>query len=300
MQNFKEMLQIASDVDIPVLLLGESGSGKEVAARALHERSARHTGPFIALNCGAIPANLTESILEGAEKGSYTGALNSQMGVVRAAARGTLFLDEIGDFPLESQARLLRILQEKAVLPIGAYREIPVDFRLVCATHRDLASLVRQGLFREDLYFRLNAFPIHLPPLRNRKEEFQEIADSVWEELNLTFGLKKEPLTSEEIKLLKKYRWPGNVRQLKNVLQRYYLLKQFSHTLESVLNEEFPFRTNGLAETCRKRCFPSLAELEKTLLECDNNKTRAAQKLGISRGSLCYRLRMLSLATASS
>ena len=168
MQEMMRLLTIAAKSDIPVLLCGESGTGKEVAARKLHELSPRAPGPFIAVNCGALSAGLVESLFEGACRGAFTGAVCDRVGFVRAADGGTLFLDEIGELPLESQTRLLRILQEKSVTPVGSERSISVNFRLVCATHRDLDESVRAGSFREDLFFRLNVFPVRLPPLRKR------------------------------------------------------------------------------------------------------------------------------------
>lgn len=297
MNDYRKMLSIAAETNIPVMILGESGSGKEIAAKTLHQNSERKSGPFIALNCGAIPKTLAESILEGTERGAFTGAVNARPGVVRAASSGTLFLDEIGELPLESQARLLRILQEKKVLPVGAHTEIPVDFRLVCATHRNLPHLVRQGLFREDLYFRLNVFPIRLPPLRERKQEFSSIAKSVWQDIESEHLEKSpRPLTLEEIASLKSFEWPGNIRQLKNILQRYRLLAPEGISLEMLLNEE---RANGFESPRsllragrdeRKRA-PVLEIIRKTVYECQNNKSEAARKLGISRGSLCYHLR---------
>lgn len=293
MASYAELLKVAAGADVPVLLLGESGSGKEVAARAVHAASARAEGPFIPLNCGAIPANLEESVLEGSERGSFTGATNARPGLVRAAAKGTLFLDEIGELPLASQARLLRILQERTVLPIGAHREIPVDFRLICATNRDLPELVSKGRFREDLLFRINVFPVRLPPLRNRLEELEKIADDLWETLEFESGNSgwKRRLSTAELAELKTYQWPGNIRQLKNVLQRYHLLKPCRVPLRQILSEE---RETYFAEekpAQKRRHAPEKSVIERTLRECGFNKSRAARELGISRGSLCYQLR---------
>ena len=179
MNRHESMLRIAASSDISVLLLGESGSGKEVAARFVHAHSKRAGGPFIALNCGAIAKGLTESILEGHRKGAFTGASEERLGVVRSADHGTLFLDEIGEMPFETQCKLLRILQERAVMPLGSCDSLPVDFRLICATNRDLRAEVHAGRFREDLYFRLNVFPVKIPPLRER-EDFATIAQEIW------------------------------------------------------------------------------------------------------------------------
>lgn len=293
MSKHKNLLSIAANADVPVLILGESGSGKEVAAKTLHSKSSRANGPFIALNCGAIPQNLIESILEGSERGAFTGAITSKMGVVRAAEGGTLFLDEIGELPLQSQARLLRILQEKKVLPVGGTQEISVNFRLICATHRHLPTLVKRGEFREDLFFRLNVFPIHLPPLRERETEMLSIITSVWESIeseNADYRLNRD-LNHDEISALKNYPWPGNIRQLRNILERYHLLQSYNVSLPSLLAEESAIYSINLPDRKKREKAPEYHILEKTLYECGNNKSMAAKKLGISRGSLYYQLR---------
>lgn len=297
MAHFKQLLEIAAKADIPVLILGESGCGKEVAARNLHKNSLRQNGPFIALNCGAIPQNLIESILEGSERGAFTGATADKTGVVRAAEGGTLFLDEIGELPLQSQARLLRILQEKKVLPVGSHREIPVNFRLICATNRHLPTLVQRGEFREDLFFRLNVFPINLPPLRERGKEIECIVKSVWQSVETENAERKwnRELTLQEINHLQEYHWPGNIRQLKNILLRYHLLHPCNVSLETLLAEEHA--NYSVKETIKKRNkAPEAHILTKTLHDCGNNKSLTARKLGISRGSLCYQLRRIHIS----
>lgn len=295
MNRHESMLRIAASSDISVLLLGESGSGKEVAARFVHAHSKRAGGPFIALNCGAIAKGLTESILEGHRKGAFTGAVDERLGVVRSADHGTLFLDEIGEMPLEIQCKLLRILQERAVMPLGSCDPLPVDFRLVCATNRNLRSEVRAGRFREDLYFRLNVFPIKIPPLRER-EDFNTIAQEIWKEVG-----NSSLLTSAEIKLLARKEWPGNVRQLKNVLQRYSLLKPYETTLSKILEEEFyeivetcSAADTALYDTSRIRRNSSSPEWNLIYSELEKNKGNrkaTAKKLGISRGCLYYQIR---------
>lgn len=321
MKNFDKMLEIASNSSIPVLLQGESGVGKEVAARRLHSASARSRGPFIALNCGAIPETLIESTLEGSQKGAFTGASAQQLGIVRAADGGTLFLDEIGEMPLNMQSRLLRILQERSVRPVGATQSIPVDFRLVCATNKNLKDEVLRGTFRQDLFYRLNAFPIMLPPLRKR-EDFAQIANSIWDEIlyehrvhavgNTHTPVRAEPhtLSSAEIESLKTMYWPGNIRQLKNVLQRYALLKPHDYTIDTILVEEFvpavhdPLQPYGIG-TCRSTATilenihkqstrahaPDWDIIKEAMTKCGGNKSRAASSLGISRGCLCYQIK---------
>ena len=290
MNRHESMLRIAASSDISVLLLGESGSGKEVAARFVHAHSKRAGGPFIALNCGAIAKGLTESILEGHRKGAFTGASEERLGVVRSAERGTLFLDEIGEMPFETQCKLLRILQERAVMPLGSCDSLPVDFRLICATNRDLRAEVHAGRFREDLYFRLNVFPVKIPPLRER-EDFATIAQEIWNEI-----ADHNPLNASEIALLSKRKWPGNVRQLKNVLQRYSLLKPYDITLSKLLDEEFfdPILSDSVAEpfklyNVKARRITETPEWEliySELSKNNGNRSITAQKLGISRGCL--------------
>ena len=295
MKKHEKLMFIAAKSTIPVLLQGESGVGKEIAARFIHEHSSRSEGPFVALNCGAIARNLAESLLEGAKKGSYTGASNDHQGIVQAANGGTLFLDEIGEMPFDMQSKLLRILQEHSVLPIGATQNEPVDFRLVCATNRDLQNEIRDGNFRKDLYFRLSAFPIVIPPLRNR-DDFPEIAATLWSEITAKTFAEQFPLRNSEIRELSKYNWPGNIRQLKNVLQRYALLMQHNISLEEILSEEFSQITiNDIDEhssyQTTRASAPQWTFIQKALNENKGNKCRAARALKISRGCLCYQIK---------
>ena len=295
MNRHESMLRIAASSDISVLLLGESGSGKEVAARFVHAHSKRAGGPFIALNCGAIAKGLTESILEGHRKGAFTGASEERLGVVRSAEHGTLFLDEIGEMPFETQCKLLRILQERSVMPLGSCDPLPVDFRLICATNRNLRAEVHAGRFREDLYFRLNVFPVKIPPLRER-EDFAAIAQEIWKEI-----ADNKPLNANEIASLSKRKWPGNVRQLKNVLQRYSLLKPYDITLPKLLDEEFfePIFSSSVAEpfklyNVKARRITETPEWEliySELSKNNGNRSITAQKLGISRGCLNYHIK---------
>ena len=298
MKDSKEMLRIVAGSDVPVLLLGESGAGKEVAARFVHRSGPRWRGPFIALNCAAIATGLMESILEGAKRGSFTGANTDQMGVVRAAEGGTLFLDEIGELPLSCQGKLLRILQEKAVLPVGSARAISVNFRLICATNRNLQAEMAQGRFREDLFYRINTFPIEIPPLRERAD-FSEVARDVWHEI---CGKENMDITAAEINLLQKFTWPGNIRQLKNVLLRYQLLKRHSVSLEEILAEEFatslsqPIYSKNFSSTRKPRTTPpSWNVLRETLVKYNGNKSQTASELGISRGCVDSQIRKWGL-----
>jgi len=276
--DFKRMLQIAAQSDLPVLITGESGTGKEVAARELHAIGVRGSRRFVAVNCGAISPGIAESLFCGHVRGAFTGANREQRGFVRAADGGTLFLDEVAELSPEIQKTLLRTLQEKTVTPVGSQKEICVDFRLICATHRNLPILIEKGLFRQDLYFRLAALPIKIPPLRERND-LQRIAQSLWR--------GREPLTEQNFRILQTYSWPGNIRQLKNVLERYELFKEYGYNLESLIKSEFQ---QNLKEPPPPQYKPNIGKIREEIKDCKGNKSHAAKKLGISRGSLYYRL----------
>jgi DNA-binding NtrC family response regulator len=214
----------AAKSQIPILLLGESGSGKEVIARAVHGSSDRAGKPFVAVNCGAIPENLVESILFGHEKGSFTGAVDKHLGKFQEANGGVLFLDEIGELPLDMQVKLLRALQEGEIDPIGSKRPTRVDVRIISATNRDLAQQVGAGRFREDLYYRLNVYPIELPPLRDRREDIAGLIDLFIRRFNVEEGKRVQGASAETMALLQAHDWPGNVRQLENAVYRAIVL----------------------------------------------------------------------------
>jgi transcriptional regulator with GAF, ATPase, and Fis domain len=210
--------------DVPVLLFGETGTGKEVIARAVHMQSRRAGGPFLRVNCGAIPPELIDSQLFGHEKGSFTGATDTRKGWFGRADGGTLFLDEIGDLPLAAQVRLLRVLQDGTLERVGGERALHVDVRVIGATHRDLAAMVRAGVFREDLWYRLAVFPISIPPLRERREDIPTLARHFAEKAATRFGLPLAMPTADDLSLLMSYPWPGNVRELAAVIDRAALL----------------------------------------------------------------------------
>jgi two-component system response regulator FlrC len=316
MKDQQKMLEIAALSNIPVLLQGESGAGKEVAARFIHNHGPRRDSPFVALNCSSIPKSLAESILEGSVKGAFTGAVEEKLGLVRSAEGGTLFLDEIGELPLETQSKLLRILQEKAVTPVGAAQSIPVNFRLICATNRNLKMEIADGNFRADLFFRINVFPIEIPPLRARRD-FEVVASDLWREARNQAMVRidgtddrnhQRNLSTEEMELLKACPWPGNVRQLKNILQRYSVLKPYDVSLTEILTQEFSVPKLYEKNICsiyvtdflrKRKKKPTLTDIEETLLLCKGNKCKAARKLGISRGSLCYQLQKGRVKIAS-
>jgi len=225
--GLRAVMQRVSQVaptDASVLILGETGSGKEVIARTIHERSQRHGGPFIRVNCGALPPDLIDSELFGHEKGSFTGALGARRGWFERADRGTLFLDEVGELPLAAQVRLLRVLQDGALQRVGSEADIQVDVRVIAATHRDLPHMVQEGGFREDLWYRIAVFPIILPPLHERLEDIEPLARHFIRRAAQQLGVPKPPLRPAQVQRLMEYRWPGNVRELGSVLERAVIL----------------------------------------------------------------------------
>lgn len=247
MRTVVAMGERGAKANIPILITGESGVGKEVIARAIQGASDRAGRPFITVNCGAIPENLVESILFGHEKGSFTGANTKHLGKFQEAHTGTLFLDEIGELPLDMQVKLLRVLQEGEVDPIGAKRPTPVDVRIISATNRDLQDCVSDGSFREDLYYRLNVFPVAVPPLRERREDIPALTDHFIKRFNAQERLNVSGAARETIELLQNYEWKGNVRQLENMIFRAMILSNG----ETLLPQDFP-QITGIA--------PSLSE----------------------------------------
>ena len=224
MQLVKRMGERAAKSSIPILITGESGVGKEVIARAVHGASDRAGKPFVAVNCGAIPENLVESILFGHEKGSFTGATDKHLGKFQEANGGALFLDEVGELPLDIQVKLLRALQESEIDPVGAKRSVRVDVRIVSATNRDLAQAVAEGRFREDLYYRLNVFPIEAPALRERREDIPALVEAFVRRFNIEEGKRVVGASAETLAYLTAFDWPGNVRQLENAVYRAIVL----------------------------------------------------------------------------
>ena len=242
MRSVIAMGERGAKANIPILITGESGVGKEVVARAIQGASERAGRSFITVNCGAIPENLVESILFGHEKGSFTGANAKHMGKFQEASGGTLFLDEIGELPLEMQVKLLRVLQEGEVDPIGSKRPVKVDVRIISATNRDLADDVKAGTFREDLYYRLNVFPIHVPPLRDRLEDIPALVEHFVKRFNAAERLSVSGAENDTLIMLKSHHWPGNIRQLENSIFRAMILSD-GHTLRP---HDFP-QISGLA-----------------------------------------------------
>jgi transcriptional regulator with GAF, ATPase, and Fis domain len=224
LSSVMERVEQVAPTDAPVLILGETGAGKEVVARTIHENSKRTAGPMVRINCGAIPPELVDSELFGHEPGSFTGAVARRKGWFERADGGTLFLDEVGELPLAAQIRLLRVLQDGIIDRVGAQKSITVDVRIVAATHRDLEEMVRGGTFRQDLWYRISVFPIRLPPLRERLEDIPALAAHFARRAGKRLGGMPLPLTAEDISMLVSYHWPGNVRELASVIERATIL----------------------------------------------------------------------------
>ncbi len=241
LRGVMERVGVVAGSDVPALILGETGSGKEVIARAIHERSARHAGPFIRVNCGAVPPDLIDSQLFGHERGAFTGATDRRQGWFERADTGTLLLDEVGELTPAAQVRLLRVLQEGVLERVGGQAPVRVDCRILAATHRDLAEMVRQRTFREDLWYRLAVFPIYVPPLRDRPEDLRPLAEHFAHRAAVRFGLPEFEITEPDLARLAAYPWPGNIRELGAVIDRAALLGQGHRlALETALGDPTP------------------------------------------------------------
>src|SRR5690625_3513381 len=325
MQEVYRLLARVVATDLTVLIHGESGTGKELLARALHDFGKRRHRPFIALNMAAIPRELIESELFGHERGAFTGAIERKAGRFEQAAGGTLFLDEIGDMPLEAQTRLLRVLQEGEFTTIGGRTPLRADVRIIAAPHRDLQQMVRSGLFREDLFYRLNVVPLRLPPLRERSEDVPELARHFLAEAQKE-GLHLKSLDAAAMDYLKRYRWPGNIRELENLVRRLAALysqdvigidvvraelsdrpettaaspedQSLGATVERLLRDYFDAHADGLPATGLYERV--LREVEKPLLQLTlaatrGNQLKAAQVLGLNRNTLRKKIRELEI-----
>jgi len=307
-REMSQQIQKVAATDSTCLLLGESGTGKELFALAIHHLSPRREQAFVALNCAAIPEGLVENELFGHEKGAFTGAGARKIGKMDLAHRGTLFLDEIGELPLAIQAKLLRVLEEKRFERVGGTQSIDVDVRIVVATNRNLQKLTEEKLFREDLYFRISAVPMTIPPLRERGNDVLLLADDFLEKFSREFGKTGLELSEEARDRLLHYRWPGNVRELQNTLERAVILangtsiradglqlpaaKPDAERLPAgMLPEKFNWEGSLEEVTGRAASHVEKVMLENTMRECKWNKTRAAEKLGVSPKTLLAKLR---------
>jgi len=284
-----------------VLLGGESGVGKDLIARAIHEKSRRAAGPFIKINSTAIPENLLESELFGYEKGAFTGATASKPGKFELADKGTLFLDEIGDVPPVTQVKLLRVLQEREFERLGGTRTVKVDVRLIAATNRDLREALEQGTFREDLYYRLNVVPIDIAPLRQRKEDIPDLVNLFISSFAGDSGKPVESITPEAMQILVNYHWPGNVRELQNIIERACALaKGTVLKVEDIHLDVRPARaTNGTGNFLPEGMTLEQWEdemIRESLRRANGNKSQAARLLGLSRNALRYRLSKIGIA----
>ncbi|MGP9824093.1 sigma-54-dependent transcriptional regulator [Ectopseudomonas khazarica] len=304
MKSLRKQIQKLSRSQAPVYISGESGSGKELVARLIHEQGPRMEHPFVPVNCGAIPSELMESEFFGHKKGSFTGAIEDKLGLFQAANGGTLFLDEVADLPLPMQVKLLRAIQEKAVRAVGGQQEVVVDVRILCATHKDLAAEVAAGRFRQDLYYRLNVIELRVPSLRERREDIAQLAEIMLARLAEGSGLAAAKLQPDALEKLKNYRFPGNVRELENMLERAYTLCEDDQIRPSDLRlADASAPTGEVGEACLAQIDnleDYLEEIERKLImqaleETRWNRTAAAERLGLTFRSMRYRLKKLGI-----
>jgi two-component system response regulator PilR (NtrC family) len=315
MQQLRSTIGKLARSQAPVYISGESGVGKELVARLIHEQGSRAAGPFVPVNCGAIPAELMESELFGHKKGSFTGAHADKEGLFQAANGGTLFLDEVAELPLHLQVKLLRVIQEKTVRPVGGATELPVDVRILSATHKNLARLVDDGKFRHDLFYRINVIELPVPPLRDRRDDIPLIARAVLQRLASELGEPTLRLTAEAEQRLMAYAFPGNVRELENILERAVALSEGgqiqagdlmlpqaqAHVPAAAPTVRGGLDIERLARTSTESGLPEALELlereaiQKALEACRYNKTKTAAHLGITFRALRYKLKKLGM-----
>jgi two-component system response regulator PilR (NtrC family) len=314
MQQLRATIGKLARSQAPVYISGESGVGKELVARLIHEQGSRAAGPFVPVNCGAIPAELMESELFGHKKGSFTGAHADKEGLFQAANGGTLFLDEVAELPLHLQVKLLRVIQEKTVRPVGGSAELPVDVRILSATHKNLAKLVEDGKFRHDLFYRINVIELPVPPLRDRRDDIPIIARAVLQRLAAELGEPALRITPDAEQRLAAYAFPGNVRELENILERAVALSEGAQIQASDLllpqaaatTSAAPVARGGLdlerlSRTSTESGLPEALELlereaiQKALEACRYNKTKTAAHLGITFRALRYKLKKLGM-----
>ena len=297
-KKFMELLKLTEQVsptDSTVLIEGESGTGKEVIARYIHTLSARAEGPFLSINCGALPETLLESELFGHTKGSFTGAVRDKQGLFAAARGGTFFLDEVGEMPASLQVKLLRVLQEREIIPVGATEAFPVDVRIVAATNRNLEEEVRRGSFRADLFYRLNVIAMELPPLRDRRDDLLLFIEFFLQQLATQLGEEPKALAAEALDAIMVYDWPGNVRELENALEHAVVLSRSSIIDISAIPDRITRRRKDPLVAEQSYRNPSLEVIERAyimyVLQAEGgNKTRAAEALGIDPSTLYRKL----------
>jgi len=297
MKQVRAMISKVAATQSTIMILGETGTGKELVARALHDQSLRAEQPFVAINCAALPESLIESELFGHRKGAFTGADEHRVGLFEMANGGTLFLDEIGELPKGMQAKLLRVLESGEIRRVGDNESISVDVRVVCATHRDIEEMVAEGEFREDLMFRINTFEIRLPPLRERTEDLPELAQHLLARFRA--GPQVTPFTEQVMDQLKRYSWPGNVRELANVIEHAAILNDVGPITPEHLPTKFGhrrlqgphFKTTAASMTLREL---ELQAIQEALDRLDGNKPKAAEQLGISLKTLYNKLNQAS------
>ena len=304
MRTIFETIEKLSDYKTTVLIMGESGTGKELIARAIHYNGQRKHGPMVAINCGGLPENLLESELFGYVKGAFTDANRDKNGLFQEAHRGTLFLDEIGELPLTLQVKLLRVLQDELVRPVGGTEPVKVDVRIIAATAIDLAEAVQKGAFRDDLFYRINVLSIRLPALRERKEDIPLLVNHFMEEFEERLQKKIKGLRPDALQALMDYSWPGNVRELENVIERTMVLtEQLEIGLEELPDEVrtgiAPTKERFLVDSVSLKANTRLLEktlIQKALEETNNNRTRAAQLLEISHPTLLSKMKLYGIS----
>jgi len=304
MRLVKDLIRRVAALSTTVLITGETGTGKELVARAIHLNSARKEKPFVAVNCANLQGNLLESELFGHEKGAFTGADTRKLGKFEVASGGTLFLDEVAEIPPELQAKLLRVLQEQEIERVGGVRPVRVDVRLVSATNRDLGGLAATGRFRADLFYRLNVFPIHLPPLRERPDDIPALAEHLLSEISSAHGRKELTISPDAVRVLRGFDWPGNIRELRNVLERASVIDD--DELITPADLLMPGVGHQMKEPAAERQAPIETRLEDSerrmivdaLERCHGNVVSVAKELALPRRTLYDRLKRLAVDPA--
>jgi two-component system response regulator GlrR len=299
MQSVLEMVSRIAKIDSTVCISGESGTGKELIARAIHLASDRKNKHFVAINCAALPEPLLESQLFGHEKGAFTGAVRSTKGLFTQAHEGTIFLDEIGDMPLAIQAKLLRVLQERQFYPLGSEKPVEVDVRVIVATQKDLAEQVKQGLFREDLFYRIHVIPVHLPPLRERKEDIPPLVEHFLKKFSQQMKKEIKGLAPGVLKGLMLHEWPGNVRELENTVEYAVAMTQVDFITEDFILQAKPAEPSGSLKPFKEAKDSFEREYISNLLElCQGNVSQAAKMAGKYRADFYDLLKKHNLQTA--